>query len=169
MSTPHPTSTEDLKNVMPKLRRRARRLSDSPEVAEDLVQDAALRIWTRLDAGEEIDNMDAYALTALNNLARQGWRDRKPMDEMKEDIASTPPNAPGLLACRDILQAIADLPKGQSDLLTLIAMGEDSPAELAHLTGLPLGTVNSRLARARAKLRAEVGLDKDTGVVALLE
>ncbi|WP_420011596.1 sigma factor-like helix-turn-helix DNA-binding protein [Tateyamaria sp.] len=57
------------------------------------------------------------------------------------------------LDCADTLAAIAALPQPQRRLLELVIAGETSPRAIALATGLPLGTVMSRLARARAKLR----------------
>ncbi|MEL7089118.1 MAG: sigma factor-like helix-turn-helix DNA-binding protein, partial [Planctomycetota bacterium] len=67
-----------------------------------------------------------------------------------------PPPHPTLLhtlSLHDALDLVAALPKPQRQLMELVAGGETSPRALAAATGLPLGTVMSRLARARAKLR----------------
>ena len=163
------TPPEPLVDILPKLRRRARRLTDSADAADDLVQEAALRVWARLQAGEDIADVTAYGMTALSNLARQRWRDRKPTSEITETTLTTPAAGPAHLACRDIREAISNLPAGQAEMMTLILIGEQSPAELARHTGLPIGTVNSRLARARASLRNDIGLERNTSVVTLLE
>lgn len=163
------TPPEALVNILPKLRRRARRLCDTPDAAEDLVQEAALRVWARLQAGEDIQDVEAYGMTALGNLARQRWRDRKPTSEISETTLTTPAAAPAHMVCRDIRDAISRLPAIQAEMMNLILIGEQSPAELARQTGLPIGTVNSRLARARASLRYEIGLEKNASVVTLLE
>lgn len=127
----HHPPPEALVDILPKLRRRARRLCDNADAAEDLVQESALRVWARLQAGEDITDVEAYGMTALGNLARQKWRDRKPTSEITETTLTTPAEAPAHLACRDIRDAISRLPAIQAEMMALILIGEQSPAELA--------------------------------------
>lgn len=151
-------SLDHFEDLLALLHRRARRLTACPDEAADMAQETALKIWqARLD-GREMDNLQAYAMTALRNLAHTRWRDRKPWDELKDDMASTPPDAPRRIACAELRAAMMRLPKAQAELMALVAEGETSPAHLARLTGQPVGTVMSRLARARKTLRADMGL-----------
>lgn len=149
------------------LHSRARQLRSCPQEAADLAQDTALRVWQQHRSGAKIDNLRAYALVALHNLARSRWRSRTAWVELEEDMASTPPDAPRRLACAQLRDALTRLPPDQARLMSLVAGGETSPARLAHITGHPLGTVMSRLARARAKLRSDLGLGKTTPSAAL--
>ena len=132
--------------------RRARRLTRNRIEAEDLVQDTLLRLCQRLRDGAEIDDLPAYAMRTLSNGARRGWA--KPQtEELEDDMAITPGAALLRLDCADALSAIDALPPPQRALMQLVVQGETSPASIAERTGLPLGTVMSRLARARARLR----------------
>ena len=99
-----------------------------------------------------IDDLPAYAMRTLGNRAQRGWRQTH-TQELDEADALTLPEAHLRLDCADTLAAVAALPKPQRQLMELVAGGETSPRALAAATGLPLGTVMSRLARARAKLR----------------
>lgn len=150
--------------LLPRLRARARRLAATPSDADDLVQEATLRLWQALQARTDIDDLDRYAMTVLHNLARQRWRRGEQTEELFEDSAQTAPDAPARMAWADLQAAIARLPSDQAILMQLVAEGETSPADLARRTGLRPGTVMSRLARARASLRIEMGLGRDAPV-----
>ncbi|MGZ2258203.1 RNA polymerase sigma factor [Roseobacter sp. A03A-229] len=161
----HETETPyDLDALLPRLAGRARRLSDSQSDADDLAQETALKLWAALRKGAEVEDIDRYAMTILRNLARQRWRSDKPTDPLEEESAAVPPTAPARMACADLAAAVEKLPEAQADLIHMIAAGETSPAVLAERTGLPLGTVMSRLARARSKLRAEMGITQKAPV-----
>ncbi len=144
--------------LIPMLTRRARRLTRSPAEAEDLVQDTLLSLCQRLQEGGGIDDLPAYAMRTLSNRARRSWR-QVATDELAEDHALSEPVALIRLDCADTLAAITTLPPPQRQLMDLVVAGETSPRALATATGLPLGTVMSRLARARAQLRLTLGED----------
>lgn len=150
------------------LRRRARRLCRTREEADDLAQEAMLRLIQVMRKGAEIDALEPYAMIVLHNLARQRWRDRHPTEELEDDMATTPPRGLGKLACTEVTSAIDRLPADQAMLMRMVAGGETSPARLARLTDCPVGTVMSRLARARVRLRAEMQLKPDASVSDLL-
>lgn len=153
--TPNPRR---LVPLIPMLTRRARRLTRSRSEAEDLVQDTLLSLCQRLKDGGDIDDLPAYAMRTLSNRARRVWR-ADSTDELEDDHALTEPDALIRLDCADTLAAIAALPPPQRALMDLVVAGETSPRALATATGLPLGTVMSRLARARARLRLTLGED----------
>ena len=159
---------ETLQALLPQLQRRARKLCRDRDEAEDLAQETLLKLLQRLDAGAEISTPESYAMIILHNLARQSWRDRKPTESLEEDMLSTTSRAPGHLACAEIVAAIDRLPSDQACLMRQVAAGETSPARLAEVTDCPVGTVMSRLARARIKLRQEMGLEGGAPVSDLL-
>ncbi|UOA27523.1 ECF RNA polymerase sigma factor EcfG [Pseudosulfitobacter sp. DSM 107133] len=150
------TTQTPLTRLIPMLTRRARRLTRSHSAADDLVQETLLRLIQRARRGGEIDDLPAYAMRTLTNQARMSWRRAAETEELEEDHATVAPEAPMRLDCADALRVIETLPRDQADLMRLVAGGESSPAQLAKLTGLPQGTVMSRLARARARLRQEL-------------
>lgn len=164
---PSPNTSAPLVSLLPRLRARARRLTRSPGDAEDLLQDTVLKLLQALARGDEVNALDRYSMITLRNQARQNWRDHRPLDPLDEDMALTFPDAPLRLACAELEAAIDQLPEDQRSLIRLVAAGNTSPAELACATGLPLGTVMSRLARARARLRNDLGLSKTDPVTAL--
>tara|TARA_R110002049_G_scaffold23545_3_gene83399 strand:- start:124763 stop:125257 length:495 start_codon:yes stop_codon:yes gene_type:complete len=160
--------TDILRQLLPRLTRRARRLCRTADDADDLAQEVAVRLLQVLRGKTRIDTPDRYAMIMLHNLARQRWRQRREMVELSDDMALTDPEAPARLACRELRAAITRLPDDQALLMTLVQGGETSPQVLAAQTGVPLGTVMSRLSRARARLRADLGLDADSSVAEML-
>lgn len=161
-----PPVARSLEALLPELRRAARRRCASWQDADDLVQETLLRIWTRLanPAADDILDLRAYAFAALKGRFRAGTA---PEHALLRD-AGRPAEAPARLACADTLAAIDALPREQAALLRLRAIEGHSYAEIARMTGLPLGTVTSRLARGRAALCRTLELDPGTPVSGLL-
>ena len=158
---------EPVTALMPRIQQRARRLSRGEDSAQDLAQETALRLCQRLREDRAISNLEAYAMITLRHLAISRWRGLVPTEPMEDDIATTTPEAPARIALAELMQAIDRLPSDQADLLHRVAQGDTSPAVLAQQTGIPIGTVMSRLARARSKLRAELQVSKDAPVSGL--
>ncbi len=155
-----------LARLRPDLLRAARAIARCPDRAEDLAQEALLRVWIRLVAGERIDDLRPYLLTTLRNLAR------RPPRLLPAELAApeaAPGNASDRMACREVIAAMGALPAGQATLLAEAALGDGTVAELAARAGLPPGTVASRVSRARASLRARFDLPEAAPVTALLD
>ncbi|WP_158275468.1 RNA polymerase sigma factor [Maritimibacter sp. 55A14] len=156
--------------LAPEFRAVARHLGGPREQADDLAQDAALRLLARLRSDGRISDPRRYGFSVLRNL----WRDRyrraarqgEPLEE--EPPAETPHAASAGLACRDVRAAIARLAPHHRALLTMIAQGTDNYRDLARAQGIAPGTVMSRLSRARRALRAELALGEDDTVMSLL-
>jgi len=178
-----PASSKAFMALLPDLRRSARRLSRSTEDADDLVQDTLLRVWSRLAmarAGSSdaapVTDLRAYAFATLRNCARTRGPGAPPKDtvapptetpgpEAQPDARADPARS---MAARDALRALSALPEDQQMLLRLRAIEGLSYAEIAAETGLPLGTVTSRLSRGRRALRQALGLPSDAVVAELL-
>ena len=166
---PCPTDPpEALTALMPQMTRLALHLTGSRDQAQDLCQEVLLKLWMRLQAGHEVEDLRAYALAALRNQYRQFLRNQVPLSDLDEATEPTAPDAFGALAVHELETAIAALPHTQARLMRLVAAGETSPRALADITGWPLGTVMSRLARARARLRSRVGLAATASTTELL-
>lgn len=154
--------------LLPRLETRARRLTRDPDLAQDLAQEVILRLWTQLRLGRQIDDETAYAMTSLRHLVASRWRVQVNCEPLEDDSAAILPEAPARLGLAETEAAIDRLPQDQADLLRRVAAGETSPAALARATGLPTGTVMSRLSRARARLRAELKLPAENATEALM-
>lgn len=165
---PTPDLPGALAGLQPDLLRLAHHLTGSRDQAQDLSQDVLLKLWARLKEGEAVGNLRAYAMTTLRNTYRQSLRQKIPGAELEDDMLSAPPDVFAALALDALDGAIDRLPPDQARLIRLVAAGETSPADLARLTGVPSGTIMSRLARARARLRADMGLARKAPVSDLI-
>lgn len=158
----------DIAGLQPDLLRVARHLTGGADQAQDLSQEVLMKLCQKQARNEPIENLRAYAMTTLRNAFRQHLRNTVPGAELEENMLTAPPDAFACLALREISQAIEQLPDSQARLIRLVAEGETSPAELARITGVPVGTAMSRLARARVQLRAAMGLKGSTPVAELM-
>ncbi len=155
-----------LAELRPALLRRARRYRSDPAAAEDLVQEALLRVWLRLAHDPPITHLKAYVVTTLRRLAQ---RDRAMEEELTENRVPTVAElGPDRVAARDVLTAVGRLPRDQAVLLVGLAVEGKSYAELARTHRVPIGTVMSRVSRGRARLRDALNLPEDRPVSALL-
>ncbi len=147
-----------LEPQIPALRRYARALVGDVDVADDLVQDClerALSRWMLLRSGE---NPRPWLFAILRNLhldrlrqrRRQGW----PVDVDEDAMPSFAPDQESGLRVRDALAALDLLPEEQKSLLLLVGVEDLTYEEAARVLGIPIGTVMSRLARGRQRLRA---------------
>ncbi|MEL6643882.1 MAG: RNA polymerase sigma factor [Pseudomonadota bacterium] len=161
-----PDYSADLTALLPRLRRRARRYVGTEAAADDLAQEAMLRVWARLLDDPPIADLDRYLFTAMRNIAR-----RRPAagEELTEAVMPrTEPVAADRLAAAEVLDALAHLPRAQATLILEHAVDGASHAELARRHGVPLGTVLSRVARGRSELRQRLGLRRRGAVAELL-
>ena len=153
------TTDDEISELLPKLLRRAKRLARTRDEAEDMAQDCVLRLWQVLRQEGDVAAPERYAMIMLHNLARQRWRSRRVTEELTEEMMQAAPLAPARIACAELQAAIDRLPADQAALMRLVMAGETSPQVLAARVGVPKGTVMSRLGRARARLRREIGLE----------
>jgi len=144
-----------LVELIPRLRRYARALVGDRAGADDLVQDTLERAWTKLHLYQQGTDLRAWLFTVMHNVHVNRMRATRladPLgDEMPELASRTQPDA---LVLRDLDRAIARLPADQRAVLLLVTLEEMSYEEVARTLGIPIGTVMSRLSRAREKLRA---------------
>ncbi len=142
---------------IPRLRRYARALLGERSDADDLVQDTLERGWDKLPSWRRGSDMRAWLFGIMHNLYVD--RVRKPTlatTVLDEDtpMPMVPPAHTDRLELRDMETALALLPADQREILLLVALEEMTYEEVAATLRIPVGTVMSRLARAREKLRA---------------
>jgi RNA polymerase sigma-70 factor (ECF subfamily) len=139
--------------TIPVLRRYARALTRDSDIADDLVQDTlarALRSEHLFHGGE----LRSWLYTILTNLNRNRLRSlarRPPMSPIEDN--DTPHLAGPEVGARDIERALAMLVEEQRTALLLVALEGLSYREVADVQGVPIGTVMSRLARARVQIK----------------
>jgi RNA polymerase sigma-70 factor (ECF subfamily) len=157
-----------LEPLIPALRRYAYALMRDHAAADDLVQDTLERALSRWTSRRPNGELRAWLFTILRNLhidaRRQGQRRCAHVEIDEADHRETAARQEMALEARDVLAALEQLPEEQKSLLLLIGVEDFSYEEAARILGVPIGTVMSRLSRARQKLRSIV----EHGPVALL-
>lgn len=145
-----------LVDLIPRLRRYARALAGERAAADDLVQDTLERAWSKLHLYRRGTDLRAWLFTVMHNVHVNRLRAAKPTDPLDDDLPELAQRAPqtDALLVRDLDRAIARLPADQRAVLLLVTLEEMSYEEVARTLGIPIGTVMSRLSRAREKLRA---------------
>jgi RNA polymerase sigma-70 factor (ECF subfamily) len=147
--------------VIPALRRYARALVRNRAAADDLVQDCLERAIGHWNQRRETDPRP-WLFTILHNLAvnqfRRSARRGKhiTIDEANEDDFGQDAVQEQKLMYQDVLDKLARLPEDQRAVLLLVAVEDLSYADAAKVLDIPIGTVMSRLSRAREKLQQEI-------------
>jgi RNA polymerase sigma-70 factor (ECF subfamily) len=140
--------------AIPALRRYARALTRDADIADDLVQDTLVRALRseHLFEGEEVRSWLYTIMTNLNRNRRRALARRPVLLPLgDDDVADGTAAQHGL---RDIERALASLGEDQRAALLLVTLEGLSYRETADIQGVAIGTVMSRLARARAQVKA---------------
>jgi RNA polymerase sigma-70 factor (ECF subfamily) len=139
--------------AIPALRRYARALTRDSDIADDLVQDTLVRALRseHLFQGDEVRSWLYTILTNLNRNRLRSLARRPPLSPIEDNDAPdlAGPEAGG----RDIERALATLVEDQRSALLLVVLEGLTYREVAEVQGVPIGTVMSRLARARAQIK----------------
>ncbi|QHI97225.1 sigma-70 family RNA polymerase sigma factor [Xylophilus rhododendri] len=145
---------------IPNLRRYARGLLADATLADDLVQDTLERAWSRFSLWQKRGDIRAWMFGIMHNHFIDGVRarGRRPEDSMGDTLPEAPQRASQSdgIELRDLDRLLQRLPAEQREVMLLVAVEEMSYAEAAATLGVPIGTVMSRLARGREKLRQEL-------------
>lgn len=154
---------------MASLRRYARALLRNRTDAEDLVQEALTRAVARADTFKAGTNLRAWLFTILHNVhvnqvrSRAARPDEVPVEAVESRLV-TPARQEERIEVRDMMRALDELPEEQRQVLLLVALEGLKYEEVAATLGVPIGTVMSRLSRARDAVRTKLAAD---GSVAL--
>ena len=145
-----------LVDLIPRLRRYARALAGDKASADDLVQDTLERAWAKLHLYRRGTDLRAWLFTVMHNVHVNKVRAARATDPLEEEMPELAQRAAqgDALLMRDLDRAIARLPAEQRAVLLLVTLEEMSYEQVARTLGIPIGTVMSRLSRAREKLRA---------------
>lgn len=151
-----PTFTDGLVAHTPKLRAFAISLCGSHAVADDLVQETLLRAWNNREKFEIGTNLTAWLLTILRNIYFNQWRRRKrsPVSGGDDhlDYVGRDAEQPSHMELLDVKRLLLELPDVQREALLLVGVEGLSYEEAAVVAGCAVGTVKSRLSRARTSL-----------------
>ncbi len=148
--------TADLLAVIPNLRAFAVSLCGSLDHADDLVQETLVKAWASLDSFAEGTNLRAWLFTILRNIYYSEYRKRRrevadPDGNFAANLATAPAQS-GHMDLLDFRAALQQLPSDQREALILIGASGLSYEEAAGICGCAIGTMKSRVNRARNRL-----------------
>jgi RNA polymerase sigma-70 factor (ECF subfamily) len=150
---------EDVLACVPNLERFARRLNHGGEPVEDIVQETVTRALGALDRYRPTNDLKAWLFTIMKNYVRDQWRKQRNMATVSltqnaaaETRSAAAPQIDRLML-RELTEAIQRLPPYQRDVLLHISMDPSSYEAASAALGIPVGTVRSRLFRARNSLQ----------------
>lgn len=145
----------DLIEHLPRLRRYARALTGERTRADDLVQDTLERALAKIDLWQPGTDLRAWLFTLMHNLFVNQLRLRRPVESALDEAGDVAVSGGQIeaLGARDIHAALARLPDAQREVMLLIGLEQFSYEEAARVLDVPLGTVMSRLSRARERMR----------------
>ncbi len=156
---------EELVGHVPALRAFARSLANDASHADDLVQETVLKAWSNLDSYATGTNMRAWLFTILRNTFYSEFRKfRREVEDVDGKIAAQVPDRAaqdGVMDMRDFEKAFAQLPPDQREALTLVGASGLTYEEAAEICGCAVGTVKSRVNRARVRIAELLGTEKD--------
>lgn len=154
---------QGLISFLPNLRAFAITLCSDADRADDLVQDTMLKAWNSLDTFQEGTNLRAWLFTILRNTYFSDCRRRRRevSDDDGEYVAQlcVPPSQHGAVDAQDMLKALALLTDDQREALILVGAEGFAYEEAAAICNCAVGTIKSRVNRARNRLSELLGID----------
>jgi len=154
---------EDLEQHIRALRRYARALVGDSADADDLVQETLKRALIYIGRGQEIRHVRAYLLTMLHNvrvdMVKSQIRAAEVLTSNDDLPLATMPPQNDQVTLKQVSEAVERLPEGQREVILLIGLEGMGYKETAEILGLPIGTVMSRLSRARRALKDDLQVE----------
>ena len=149
--------------AIPKLRAFALSLASHADYADDLVQETLMKAWNHQASFQDGTNIKAWLFTILRNeYFSQLRKRRREVEDADGDYAAgvmTPGGQEAQLDMADLRIALQQLPDDQREAVVLVGASGFSYQEVADICHVPVGTVKSRVNRARTKLAALLGTD----------
>jgi len=162
---------DEVVGLIPALRAFAWSLSRNGSDADDLVQDTLIKAWSNRDKFEPGTNLRAWLFTILRNTYYTNVlrRRREVRDEQGEyaSMLKTPATQDWTVAVRSLQVALQQLPEEHREALILVGAAGLSYEEAADICGCALGTIKSRVNRARARLLKILDAEDASDVMAL--
>lgn len=168
----------DLLASLPNLRAFAVSLIGRHDKADDLVQDTIMKAWAKQESFEPGTNMKAWLFTILRNefysQMRKRGREVQDSDGTFTERLSVHPAQYGSLDLQDFRKALAQLPEDQREAIILVGASGFAYEEAAEICGCAVGTIKSRVSRARVRLQellevsgeADYGPDRNSSAIA---
>lgn len=155
---------QSLVATIPNLRAFALSLCGDSHLANDLVQETLMKAWASRDSFQPGTNLKAWLFRILRNTFFSDYRKSRRMVQDEDGKAaenlSTPPEQEGFADLQDFRRMLGKLPPDQREALLLIGAEGVSYEEAAAITGCAIGTMKSRVNRARIRLGQMMGLTK---------
>jgi RNA polymerase sigma-70 factor, ECF subfamily len=156
---------EQLLATIPSLRAFAISLCGNPDRADDLVQDTLMKAWSHMDRFERGTNLNAWLFTILRNGFFSEHRKRvREVEDGDGSYAATLTTAPDQLShldFDDLRRALLQLPADQREAVLLVGAQGFSYEDAAGICGCAVGTIKSRVNRARSRLAELLSLDTE--------
>ena len=175
---PSPDQTRDLDakslerevlSFLPALRAFARSLTRNRTEADDLVQETLLKALSNIDKFDPGTNLRAWLFTILRNTyyteIRKRRRESDGLSQLSQQDTNMGPSQEWSVTLSSLKDALSHLPDDQREALVLVGAAGLSYEEAAEVCGCALGTIKSRVNRARAKLLTLMGADGSADVV----
>ncbi|MBN8500565.1 MAG: sigma-70 family RNA polymerase sigma factor [Sphingomonadales bacterium] len=154
-----------LEGIAAHLRAFARSLCGCRDRADDLAQETMMKAWAARASYRAGTNFKAWTFTILRNQFYSETRRTRFVGEYDQELAErtlcTRGNQEAVVGLADVMRALETLPPANREALILAAVGDFAYDEIADICGVALGTVKSRICRARAMLMAAL----DSGVL----
>jgi RNA polymerase sigma-70 factor, ECF subfamily len=152
----NPSVRDAMLSAVPSLRAFAISLCGNVDRADDLVQETLLRAWANIHSFEPGTNMSAWLFTILRNLFRSEYRKRRREvadgDGAYAESMKTQPEQSSRVEFEEFRTALNKLPTDQREALILVGASGFSYEEAAEICGCAVGTIKSRVNRARTRL-----------------
>ena len=140
-------------------------LCGDKERADDLVQETLFKAWNHLESFKEGTNLKAWLFTILRNTyvseRRKRRREVEDADGAYAARLATNPEQHGHMDMQDFRAALTELPDDQREALILVGAAGFSYEEAAEISGCAVGTIKSRVNRARNRIATMLGLDPE--------
>ncbi len=158
-----PTLRDIMLAAVPSLRAFGISLCGNVDRADDLVQETLLRALANIDSFQPGTNMSAWLFTILRNLFRSEYRKRRreveDADGSYAETLKTQPEQTSRVEFEEFRVALSKLPDDQREALVLVGASGFSYEEAAEICGCAVGTIKSRVNRARTRLSGLLSID----------
>ncbi|KPP82190.1 MAG: RNA polymerase ECF subfamily sigma 70 factor [Oceanicaulis sp. HLUCCA04] len=148
----------EMAEAIPYMRAFARSLAGNDSAADDLTQDALIKAWSARQRFRAGSNFRAWIFTIVRNQfysnCRRSWRQVAWDQEQADRTLTGPSSMNGVLELDETRRALLELPDDQREAIILVGAGGFSYEEAANICGCAVGTVKSRVSRARSALAA---------------
>lgn len=155
----------DLVKTIPSLRAFAISLTQNNDRADDLVQETLVKAWDKQTSFQPGTNLKAWLFTILRNefysQMRKRGREVQDSDGTLTAGVAIHPGQQGSIDLKDFRRALEQLPEDQREAIILIGASGFSYEEAADICGCAVGTIKSRVSRARTRLQEILGIEGD--------